>query len=60
MGVKVGVGIFSWGQSIGIDETNTFQLTFFSSMKIVGGTGLGGLWALEWAWQPFFLSIDRY
>jgi len=19
-------------------------------MKIVGGTGLGGLWALEWAW----------
>jgi len=55
MGVKVGVGIFSWGQSIGIDETNTFQLTFFSSMKIVGGTGLGGLWALEWAWQPSYV-----
>jgi len=24
------------GQSIGIDETNTFQLKFYSSMKIVG------------------------
>jgi len=29
-------------------------------MKIVGATGLGGLWALEWAWQTFFGSIDRY
>jgi len=39
------------GQSIGIDETNTFQLTLFSSTKIVGATGLGSLWALEWAWH---------
>jgi len=23
-------------------------------MKIVGVTGLGGLWALKWAWQTFF------
>jgi len=23
-------------------------------MKIVCATGLGGLWALEWAWQTFF------
>jgi len=23
-------------------------------MKIVGATGLVGLWALEWAWQSFF------
>jgi len=37
------------GQSIGIDETNTFQLTLFSSTKFVGATGLGSLWALEWA-----------
>jgi len=30
-------------------------------MKIVGVTGLGGLWALKWAWQAFFFgSIDRY
>jgi len=29
-------------------------------MEIVGATGLGGLWALEWAWQTFFGSIDRY
>jgi len=35
MGVRVGVANFFWGQSIGIDETNT----------------LGGLWALEWAWH---------
>jgi len=29
-------------------------------MKIVGATGLVGLYALEWAWQTFFLgqSID--
>jgi len=32
-------------KSIGIDEANTFQLKFVSSMKIVGATGLGGLWA---------------
>jgi len=37
-----------------VDETTTFQLTFFSSMKIAGARGLGGLWALEWAWQIFF------
>jgi len=31
-----GRGKLFWGQLIGIDETNTFHLTFFSSMKIVG------------------------
>jgi len=51
---------FFWCQSIGIDETNTFQLTFFSSMNIFGATSLCGLWVLEWAWQTFFESIDRY
>jgi len=25
-------------------------------MKIVGATGLVGLWALEWAWQTAFLD----
>jgi len=29
-------------------------------MNILGATGLGGLWALEYAWQTFFGSIDRY
>jgi len=31
-------------------------------MKIVGVTGLGGLWALKGAWQPFFyqsIGIDK-
>jgi len=23
-------------------------------MKIVGVTGLGGLWALKWGWKTFF------
>jgi len=32
----VGVANFVLGQSISIDETNTFQLKFVSSMKIVG------------------------
>jgi len=36
---------------LGIDETNVFQLKFFPIMKIVGDTGLGGLWALERAWH---------
>jgi len=53
MRIRVGVANFFWGQSIGIDETNTTQLTFFSSMEIVGATGLGGLLTLEWAWQTF-------
>jgi len=57
MGVSVGVANFFWGQSINNDETNTFQLTFFSSMKIVGAAGLGGFWALEWAWQKGKLVI---
>jgi len=34
MGVRVGVANFFWGQSIGIDETNTFQLTFFLVWKL--------------------------
>jgi len=51
MGVRLGVANFFFDQSMGIDETNTFQLKFLSSMKIEGATGLGGLWALEWAWH---------
>jgi len=51
MGVRGGVTNFFFGQSIGIDETNVFQLKYFSSMKIAGATGLCGLWALEMAWH---------
>jgi len=54
MGVRVGVAKFFLDQSIGIDETNTFQLKFlfyYSSTKTVGATVLGGLWELEWAWH---------
>jgi len=40
------------GQWTDFDETNTYQLKYFSSMEIMGATGLGGLWALEWAWHP--------
>jgi len=47
----VGLENFFLGQSIGIDETNTFSSNFLSSIKIVGATCLGGLWALEWAWH---------
>jgi len=25
----------------------------------VDATGLGGLWALEWAWQPFFGPLKK-
>jgi len=44
MVVRVGVANFFGANQY---ETNKFQLTFFFSMKIVGATGLGGLWALE-------------
>jgi len=53
---------FFLGQSIGSDETNTFQLKIFSSTKIVGVKGLCGLWALEWAWKTFLdqsIGIDE-
>jgi len=49
VGVRVDATFF--GQSIGIDDTNTFQLKYLSSMKIVGATGLGGLWACIFAKQ---------
>jgi len=51
VGVKEGVANFFLGQSIGIDENITFQLNLYSSIKTVGATVLGGLWALEWAWH---------
>jgi len=44
-GVNVGVANFFLGQSVGIDENNTFQIFFFhffSSIKTVGATVLGG------------------
>jgi len=51
LGVKVGVANFFLGQSMGIDENNTFQLKLLSSIKTVGVTVSGGLWALELAWR---------
>jgi len=43
----MGVANYFVGQSIGVDEKNTFQLKFiYSSNKTVGATVLGGLWAL--------------
>jgi len=36
MGVRVGVANFFFDQSIGIDETNTFQLKFFILDKNCG------------------------
>jgi len=51
MGVRVGVAKVFLEQSIGIEDAYTFQLNILSSMKIVGATGLDGLWALEWAWH---------
>jgi len=47
--IKVGVANSFLGQLIGIYENNTFQ--FYSNIKIVGATVLGGLWGLEWAWH---------
>jgi len=32
-------------------RTIDFSYNFYSSMKTVGATALGGLWALEWAWN---------
>jgi len=49
MSVRVGVANFFLGQSIGIDETNTFQLNIFSCIKTLRTTVW---WALEWAWHP--------
>jgi len=56
MGVRVGVFL---DQSIGIEEINTFKLKFLSIIKIVGATGLGGLWVLEWAWHIYVTNL-RY
>jgi len=32
-------------------RTLQFSKNFYSSIKTVGATVLGGLWALEWAWH---------
>jgi len=41
------VANFFLGHSIGFDETNTFQVKFFSSVQILGAKVVGGLWAVE-------------
>jgi len=43
---------------VGVTGLHAFSLNFVYSIKIVGITGLGGLWALEWEWQNFFLVIS--
>jgi len=43
-------------ESIGIDEANTLQLKFLSSITIVGATGFSDLWA----WHTFFGSTDKH
>jgi len=50
---------YSLDQSIGIDETNTFQLQFFYSKKIVGATGFGGLWDLRFGVPNFLLDQSK-
>jgi len=48
MGVRVGVAIGSinryWREQY-------ISVQIYSSIKTVGGTILGGLWTLEWAWH---------
>jgi len=34
-----------------------FCYNFISSMKILGATVLGGLWALEWAWHIRVINL---
>jgi len=48
---RYGRGKLCFGSIIGMDETKTFKLKIFFSMKMVGVTGLGSLWAYEWAWH---------
>jgi len=41
-------------------EIEMRHLSAISSYGYVGGKQIYALWALEWAWQTFFESIDRY
>jgi len=41
-------------------EIETRHLPEVSICGYVGGRQISALWALEWAWQTFFGSIDRY
>jgi len=52
-GRQSGLGKLFLGQSISIDENNIFH----SSIKTVGATVLGGLWALEWEAQESACQI---
>jgi len=38
-------------------RTIHFSLNFYSSIKTVGATVLGGLWALEWAWHSAVTNL---
>jgi len=56
VGVESGRAKFFFGQSIGIDEINFF---LGQSIGFDENIVLGGLWALEWAWQPFWAVCGR-
>jgi len=44
---------------VGVDVTNFFwvRLNFYYSIKTVGATVLGGLWALGWAWHIRVINL---
>jgi len=61
MGVRVGVENLFFDQSIGIDETNTFQLKFFIKHENCGRHRFGRFVGVKGGVANFFFgSIDRY
>jgi len=56
MGVRVGVSIFFFDQSIGIDETNTFQLKFFILHENCGRHRFGRFVGVKLGVANFFLG----
>jgi len=48
---RVGVANFSFGSIDRYWRDQYISVKILSSIKIVGATCLGGLWALEWAWH---------
>jgi len=59
MGVRLGVVNFFWVNPWVLMTTIYFSLNFYSSIKTVGATAPGGLWALKWAWNAADLRCVR-
>jgi len=59
MGVRLGVVNFFWVNPWVLMTTIYFSLNFYSSIKTVGATVPGGLWALKWAWNAADLRCVR-